>query len=359
MKEAWYNVILYGTEWWEVDVETFSKEDFNRIYPKDHKWSLYDSTNPEWWRIYCENTSKAIQERRTGKDILLISYGYAHEPIKRATNLPAIEMWIGYPQSMQDCFRVFESYAWMYNHYWQDQVRAEWNNNQQARNQSICPSDYDTVIPNYFDLKDFVFNDKPSDYFAFVGRPSRDKWRGIAIDVCQRKWLKLKLAGQSKQVVDEHLDRMREEWKDVSMIEHIWWVWVKERSELMRNALWLFVPTLYIEPFGGVQIEALLSWTPLITSDNWVFNETNKHWITGYRCRHFSDYTTSVESILEWKIDRNICRKAWEQYSLENIRPYYDSYFQKIMNLQEGRWENQWYSEWVQWLNHNVRQTKI
>lgn len=359
----WYELVTYWTEWWQPPywkfIETFSQEDFDRIYNKSHKDNLFDSTNQEWWKIYCDNTIEAIQKERSWKDILLISYWYAHKPIKDALGIATIEMGIWYPQSMQDCFRVFESYAWMYNHYGQDQVRAENINNQSARNQAICPSDYDIVIPNYFDLNDFVFNDKPEDYFAFVGRPSWDKWRSIAIDVCQRKWIKLKLAWQSKQVVDQHLEEMKKDGKDVSMIEHIGRVWVKERNELMKNALWLFVPTLYIEPFGWVQIEALLSWTPLITSDNGVFNETNRHWTTGYRCRHFSDYSKAVDNILDGKIYRIICREHGEQYGLDNIKNYYDSYFKKIINLQEWKWENQWYSKEVEWLNYNVREKFI
>lgn len=335
MKGAWYNVILYGTEWWEVDVETFSKEDFNRIYPKDHKGSLYDSTNPEWRKIYCDNTIRAIEERKTWRDILLLSYWYAHKPIKDATKLPWIEMGIGYPSSMNDCHRVFESYAWMNNHYWQEKV--------------VHPNNYDTVIPNYFDISDFEFNENPKDYFLFVGRPSTDKGRWIAVDVAIRSWIKLKLAWQAGDVVNNHLNDLKSKWFDVSNIEHVWWINVEQRKELMKNAKALFVPTQYIEPFAGVQIEALLCGTPLITSDFGVFNETNKHWITGYRCRHFNDYMQAVQNINE--INRQDCRNRWELYSLDNIWNYYDYYFKKVIDLLE--WWG-FYSEHVTGLKYNV-----
>ena len=44
-------------------------------------------------------------------------------------------------------------------------------------------------------------------------------------------------------------------------------VGVKERANLLFNADAVIVPTTYIEPFGGVVIEAMLAGTPAITTD--------------------------------------------------------------------------------------------
>lgn len=344
MDKDW-KLITYGTEWWETNygdfVVSFSQEQFNKVYPTDHKTKLFDSTNPEWWKLYCDQTIEEIQKRRTGKDILLISYGYAHEPIKRALWMPTIEMGIGYPASMKDCYRIFESYAWMYTHYGNDRQIVSWH--------------YDTVIPNYFDTKDFIFNDKPKEYYVFIGRASWDKWRQIAVDVCIELGKELKLAGQGWDTINEYLVKKKQEGKDISKIEHIWRVGQKEKNELVRNAIAQFVPTLYVEPFAWVQIEALLCWTPIITSDSWVFNETNHQWVTGWRCKHYQDYLEAVRRIGE--IERKKCRRFGEKYSLENIMKYYRAYFEKITTVvehiaekgdQKERYED------VKWLDYNV-----
>ena len=323
MKE--YNLITYWTHWWKPYgefVETFSQEDFDRIYPKDHHTNFFDSTNSEGWRIYQENTIKAIKERLTWKDIILISYWWAHEPIAAALWIPAIEMWIGYPSSMKRRHRVFESYAQMYYHYWMENNKV--------------PSQYDAVIPNYFDVDDFDFKkkcDEKDPYFLFVGRSSWDKWRGILIDLALLTWIKIKFAGQWPESIEKSIKEKKAE----HLCEHIWWINQDNKSKIMWWAKALFVPTQYVEPFAGVQIESLLCWTPIITSDNGVFNETNKHWLTWFRCRHFADYLFAVGNIE--LIDRKYCRKYAEQnYSLERVSLSYQQYFARIVDLLNGKW---------------------
>lgn len=335
-------LITYGTEWWSTHywdfVTSFTQEQFDKLYPTDHKKTLFDSTNPQWRDLYCKQTIEEIKKRRTGKDILLVSYWYAHHPIVKELQIPTIEMGIWYPTSMDFCYRVFESYAWMYTHYWQEKKVLSWY--------------YDTVIPNSFDLNDFHYNDKPKDYYIFVGRSSRDKWWQVVVDVSIELWLKLKLAGQWWDEINKYLVEKKEQGKDVSKIEHIWRIGQQEKNELVWNAIAQFVPTLYIEPFAGVQIEALLCWTPIITSDSWVFNETNHQWITGRRCKHYQDYIEAVKRIGE--IKRKVCRRFGMKYSLENVMPYYKSYYEKIIAVVNNLWRWDWYTKEVKGLDNNV-----
>jgi glycosyltransferase involved in cell wall biosynthesis len=111
----------------------------------------------------------------------------------------------------------------------------------------------------------------------------------------------------------------------------------KERAELLGNAKAVLMPTFYLEPFGGVNVEAQLCGTPVITSDWGAFPETVLHGITGYRCRVFEEFCWAVKNI--HNIKPKDCRDWSENnYSMERIGKMYEEYFQRIHRLFGKGW---------------------
>ena len=121
----------------------------------------------------------------------------------------------------------------------------------------------------------------------------------------------------------------------------------------MANAKGQFVLTTYGEPFGGVQIEGMLSGTPIISTDWACFGELNLHGLTGYRCRTFEHITWAIKNIAEIKPSN--CRKWGENFSLEKVGGMYEEFFYSISNVYNGKgWyeENNWRTD-LNWLKRN------
>src|SRR4029077_15677822 len=116
---------------------------------------------------------------------------------------------------------------------------------------------FDAVIPNYFDQKEFsLLNPGKGEYLLFLGRIVQRKGPHIASDIAERCGLPLRVAGAGGRQVGKDIVAPE---ITVKNAEYVGTVNVKERAELLAGAKALIVPTTYIEPFGGVAVEAMLA----------------------------------------------------------------------------------------------------
>lgn len=99
----------------------------------------------------------------------------------------------------------------------------------------------------------------------------------------------------------------------------------------MSKAKALFLPTLYLEPFGYVVLEANLSGTPVITTDFGAFPETVKHGVSGFRCRTFKEFCEAAKNVENLKPSE--CRDWASNFTLDKIAPMYKRYFTQILDL--------------------------
>jgi glycosyltransferase involved in cell wall biosynthesis len=203
------------------------------------------------------------------------------------------------------------------------------------------------VIPNYFDPADFTYQDEKQDYLLYFGRIISRKGVQVASDVAKATGNQLYIVGQgSLDNPQEGLALGAEK-----HIKSLPAVGPEERSEIMGKAKAVLMPTYYLEPFGGVNVEAQLCGTPVITSDWGAFPETVLHGKTGFRCRVFEEFCWAVKNIDQ--IRPKDCRTWAEQnYSMERVGRMYEAYFQRVHRLyEEGWYQSNDERKELEWLN--------
>lgn len=303
------------------NVTVITNEVWQKVYgTHDFKSKLFTyDTSDEAYQTFYKNAIEEIGKRKKPNDFILPFWGAGVRPICDAhPDLITVEPGIGYAAGHWSSWKIFESYAIYHAYYGLNAVA------------NCMQSNYDTVIPNYFDLDDFEYDDKKEDYFLYLGRVYDGKGVNIAIQVTQHLGYKLKIAGQ----VDE--DGPYKDRKFPPHVEFVGYADVEKRKQLMKKAKGSFIPSQYLEPFGGVQVENLLCGTPTITSDWGAFTENNINGITGYRCTTFDDYLKAATRISRGCIYSSDCREQGEMFSLQNIAPRYEKYFQDVLNVYQG-----------------------
>jgi len=319
MRDRGHEIIHYGHEDSQLDcdehVTVITNADWNVAYG-DHDWRKnffkYD-TGDHAYQTFYKNAIREVGVRKQKNDFILPFWGAGVRPICDAhPDLITVEPGIGYAGGHWARWKIFESYAIYHAYCGLTAV-------------GTCKQDwYEAVIPNYFDPDDFEFRDKKDDYFLFLGRVYSGKGTDIAIQVTEATGDRLIIAGQNPDNI-----------KFPPHVEFVGYADVEKRRQLMANAKAAFVASQYLEPFGGVQIEMLLSGTPTITTDWGSFTENNIQGVTGYRCRTFDQFVWAAKNID--RIDPYQCRAFGENFTLEKVAAMYEEYFQMVLDVYTGK----------------------
>lgn len=297
---------------------TTEEERLEFLGGKHYTAASFDYTLRHWIR-FNQRAADQIRSRALKKDFLCLIGGLAHKQV--ADSLPSmlcVEFGVGYGGYFSK-FRVFESYAWMHTCYGARSMNDP---------HGVDGEYFDAVIPGYLDPDEFELKlgSQKEDYFLYVGRLiDRKGWR-VAVDVCERLGKQLVVAGPG---TPPPLSRR---------VEYLGPVEADVRNRLMANARALFVPTQYVEPFGNVAIEAMVSGTPVISTDWGAMTETVVHGVTGYRCRTLSEFVKAAQIVGD--LDSLDCHDhVVSNYSLPVIAEEYERHFRRLTKL----WGEGWY----------------
>lgn len=351
MKAKGHKVILYAhpesTAPCDELVPIMSKKEHRDFFgDNDWKKSFFNivwSNGAPYFKLINHRVKEHINKTAKKGDFVALITGTPHKDLIDGldhSKVITVEYGVGY-RGVYAKHRVFESYAQMHHVY-------------SIQNVDRDGEFYDAVIPNYFDPDDFRVAKEPTlDYYLYLGRMIKRKGVFVASETAKRLGVKLKLAGQG--IAEQRKGYLRfEDGTELEgdHLEFVGYADVTKRRELMANAIATFVPSYYLEPFGGVAVESMMSGTPIITTDWGAFPETNQHGDTGYRCRTLAEFMRAAELVKG--LDRDYIRKyAVSNYSLDRVARMYDHYFRNLLNLWGEGWntEIQTYDEDLEWLN--------
>ena len=336
-----FRVILYGPDEIECepDEHVVISTEADRL-----RWGYggptgYDTTKPFLWDArepyWFETSTRAIDaikermpaDRRRDYLCLITS---TQSPIADAIAGPrwnnpiTVEWGVGYEGVDWRSHHAYESYAWMHHVY--------------GLQRMVNGRAFDQVIPNFFDASQFSVAKKPSkDYLLYIGRVIFRKGPHIAGEIAKRVGLPLVVAGPGGTEVSKGTIEGVDDCVIEGDVHYEGPVGFARRNELMQNAAAVIVPTLYIEPFGGVAVEAMLAGAPVLASDWGSFTEIVTQG-TGARFRTLAQAEDAFFQI------RNLNRKdirsiAKRRFSQEAVGPMFKRWFMQLESL----WGKGWY----------------
>lgn len=337
-----------GTEYVQVIDRKWQARHFPGYRTTD-VFSDYDPSRAPWIEFDVA-VANAVRERAHPGDTLGITMGVSQELISNLLDdlhLAVVEMGIGYKGVINDRWndaaklweprshKVFESKSWQTwhagNRVGMATARGEGNADIYADQRN-----FDTVIPRAYEVEDFPEGPGTGGYFVFMGRCIARKGVQIAAQVCQRIGAKLVLAGQN--ITDATPGRIRTS-DGLTLEGDVTWLGVlgpEERAALLGGAIACFTPTLYMEPFGGVHAEALLTGTPVIASDWGCFPEY-VHDGNGFTCNTLAEFVAAAKEV--GSLDRAAIRqRAIATYGTEAVGPRYDRYLRRLSTLRREGW---------------------
>lgn len=294
----------YGDEY--VDSEAWRKNGFA------HYYDINDTVH----QTFHKNAISIINDIKQPNDLLLCFWGFGHKAVADAIpDVIAVEPGIGYPGAWAR-WRVYESHSVMNGLAGPDAVQ-------------YCKQNwYHRVIGNYFDAEDFTYSRDKDDYLLYIGRIGSHKGVDVAVEVAKHTGQQLVVAGQGS------LAQMGITDVPANVVE-FGYADMEQRRTLMSRARAVFIASTYMEPFAGVQVEAWLSGTPVISPDWAAFAEMNVNGVTGYRCHTFRDFVDATQQVDQLRPEA--CRAHGEQWLLENIAPQYEKYFTDVLNVYTGK----------------------
>ncbi len=184
----------------------------------------------------------------------------------------------------------------------------------------------DRYVLNGIDPAEYIFSESKGDYFLFMSTMNWGMKKGldVALSLSSRLGFPLVVAGTGPDY--ESINRTSEMCAKIGA-KYVGDVRGKEKAELLAGAKGFLFPTKVDEAFGLGMAEALMSGTPVISSDRGACPEIISPDV-GFVCKDERDYVAAINNIES--ISPAACRdKAMREYHYLRMAADYSVEYQK------------------------------
>ena len=188
----------------------------------------------------------------------------------------------------------------------------------------------DCYVWNGIDPGEFLYSESKQDYVLFLCGLERAIAKGfeIAVSAAQAAGVRLVVGGSSR---DRELVARFSRTCAENGVEYAGEVWGARRATLLAGAKALLFPTQWNESFGLVMAEALMSGTPVISSDRGACPELITPEV-GFVCQEFEDYTRAIRRAEE--IAPSACReKAMRDFHYRRMAAEYVKKYELLYGM--------------------------
>jgi hypothetical protein len=284
----------------------------------------WDPTQP-YWQVFNERAIEEVRKRLQPGDTVAVMAGNVQQSVVDAfPDHVRIEPAVGYEGLARGTFCCFESYAWMHNRY------GAYGYDGRA---------FDAVVPNFVDPDDFEVGGDCG-YALYVGRLTARKGPQVADEAARLAGVPLLMAGAGG-VEDEDGVSYDAGSGRVTPTAYLGVVDPYRRRTLMSEAAAVIVPTLYVEPFGTVHVEAMMSGVPVVAPDWGVFTETVEEGVDGWRYRTLAEAADGLLAARRLR-GETLRRRTAKRFSLEAVSDKFDRWLWGLDTLTDG--SGGWYS---------------
>ena len=314
-------------------ITSYDRADYNSV--PEHKIDDYA------FKTFRKNTEAELRKRVNKDDLVLAFYGQGHKVLCDAiSDLPVhvIEPSIGYPDPFSN-HRVYQSVGY------QNFCRGQASHAERLHRQfpdlkdkiNITPWNVfseneprwnDTVIPNFFNIDDFEYSEDRADCPCYIGRIHPCKGLETIFDLAEATDTHIKVAGPGD--INKLGFRVPKQIEFLGIADH------EMRKYLLKHAKALICPSLYLEPFLGVHVEAAFAGCPVITVNFGAPMEYCKDGVTGFKCMNMNDFMYALRNLD--KIDPAVCRQHALQFTMKRAAISYHEYFHSVLRNNTTGW---------------------